>query len=211
MSFNSNKLNQSSKLLEKKSMSETNDQGQVLKINGNTISMKNYALSSEEQNKLICEIQSVLKDQNHMKTRSANVDVFNVSSATTCERNLWWIGGFRPSQLLQVILPQVQHMCSKQQLSDVYDLGQSCQVAEYALAQGLVKLQQNIDKATPTDDKEFLLSYVHQQLCFFKQADNLRQEFLHQFSRLLTITQQAEFIVALKEHLHNPQPRRSSL
>ncbi|KAK2403785.1 bZIP transcription factor [Trifolium repens] len=230
MSSNSNKLNQSTCLLANKPMSEAN----VMKINGNTISMKNYSLSSEEQNKLICEIQSALNDQNHvidddklrlvintimkhcfellqMKTRSANVDVFNVGSATTCERNLWWIGGFRPSHLLQVILPQVQHMCSKQQLSVIYDLGQSCQVVEYALAQGMVKLQQNIDKATPTDDKEFQLMYVHQQLCFFKQADNLRQQFLHQFSHLLTTSQQAEFIVALKEHLHNPQPRRSSL
>jgi transcription factor TGA len=61
-------------------------------------------------------------------------------------------------------------MCSKQQLSVIYDLGQSCQVVEYALAQGMVKLQQNIDKATPTDDKEFQLMYVHQQLCFFKQV-----------------------------------------
>lgn len=84
--------------------------------------MKNYVLSSEELNKLISEIHNALNDHNHViddddklrlvintimkhcfellerKTRSANVD------SATCERNLWWIGGFRPSQLLQVML-----------------------------------------------------------------------------------------------------------
>lgn len=88
--------------------------------------MKNYALSSEEQNNLISEIQNALNDHNHviddddklrlviniimkhcfelleMKTRSANVD-----SATTYEHSLWWIGGFRPSKLLQVMLVDI--------------------------------------------------------------------------------------------------------
>jgi len=92
---------------------------------GNPTSVKNYALSSEEQNKLISEIQNALNDHNHviddddklqlvintimnhcfelleMKTRSANVD------SATCERNLWWIGGFRPSQLLQVMFVDI--------------------------------------------------------------------------------------------------------
>ena len=42
-----------------------------------------------------------------MKTSAANVDVLNVDSAIWCrtaEHKLWWIGGFRPSELLQVML-----------------------------------------------------------------------------------------------------------
>lgn len=222
-------MSQSNRLLAQKPINEANNiQGEVLKINGNTISLKNYALSSEEQNKLISEIHNALNDHNHViddddklrlvintimkhcfelleiKTRSANVD-----SATTCERNLWWIGGFRPSQLLQVILPQLKHLCTQQQLYDIYNLGQSCQQAEYALAQGMIELQQIIDKTTLAGDKEFQQTYVPQHLSFFKEADNLRRQFLHQFSRLFTISQQAELVVTLKEHLHNPQPRSS--
>ncbi|CAK8572929.1 unnamed protein product [Lathyrus sativus] len=169
-------------------MKETNTQGEVFKSNGNTISVKKYALSSEERNKLISVIHKALNDHNHVieddklqlvinTIMKQYVDVLSVGSAITCESNQWWIGGFRPSQILQVILPQLQHMYTKQQLCDIYNLGQSCQQAEYALAQGL--------------------------------ADHLRQEFVHQFCRLLTISQQAEFVVALEEHLHNPQPRSS--
>ncbi|CAK8572928.1 unnamed protein product [Lathyrus sativus] len=201
-------------------MKETNTQGEVFKSNGNTISVKKYALSSEERNKLISVIHKALNDHNHVieddklqlvinTIMKQYVDVLSVGSAITCESNQWWIGGFRPSQILQVILPQLQHMYTKQQLCDIYNLGQSCQQAEYALAQGLVKLKQNLDKSTTADGKAFQLTYVPKQLCFFKQADHLRQEFVHQFCRLLTISQQAEFVVALEEHLHNPQPRSS--
>ncbi|AES61916.1 transcription factor bZIP protein, putative [Medicago truncatula] len=227
MSSTSNKLSQSNRLLAEKPVTEANNIQKVLKINGNTISLKNYVLSSEELNKLISEIHNALNDHNHViddddklrlvintimkhcfellerKTRSANVD------SATCERNLWWIGGFRPSQLLQVILPQLKHMCTQQQLYDIYNLGQSCQQAEYALAQGMIELQQIIDKATSAGDKEYQQMYVPQHLSFFKEADNLRRQFLHQFSRLFTISQQAELIVTLKEQLHNPQPRSS--
>ncbi|KAL5069236.1 hypothetical protein RYX36_020123 [Vicia faba] len=201
-------------------MKETNAQGEVFKSNGNIIPVKKYALSSEEQNKLISVIHKALNDHNHVieddklqlvinTIMKHYVDVLNVGSAITCESNQWWIGGFRPSQILQVILPQLQHVYTQQQLSDIYNLGQSCQQAEYALAQGMVKLKQNFDKSTTANGEEFQLTYVPQQLSFFKEADNLRQEFLHQFRRLLTISQQAEFVLALKEHLHNPQPRSS--
>ncbi|CAL5209007.1 unnamed protein product [Lathyrus oleraceus] len=201
-------------------MKETNVQGEVFKSNGNTISVKKYALSPEEHNKLIYVIHKTLNDHNHVieddklqlvinTIMKHYVDVFTVGSTITCESNQWWIGGFRPSQILQVILPQLQHMYTQQQLSDIYNLGQSCQQAEYALAQGMVKLKQNLDISATADGKGFQLSYVPQQLSFFKEADNLRQEFLLQFCRLLTISQQAEFVVALEEHLHNPQPRSS--
>ncbi|XP_058770180.1 transcription factor TGA1-like isoform X1 [Vicia villosa] len=198
-------------------MKETNALGDFFKGNRNTISVKKYALSSEEQNKLISAIHKTLNDHNHvieddklqLVINTIMKHVLTVGSAITCESNQWWIGGFRPSQILQVILPQLQHMYTQQQLSDIYNLGQSCQQAEYALAQGMVKLKQNLDETTTADGKGFQLMYVPQQLSFFKQADNLRQEFLHQFCRLVTISQQAEFVVALKEHLHNPQPRSS--
>lgn len=88
----------------------------------------NYELWSEKHNRFISEIRSALNDGNkkvvddklllliglvmkhyfellEMKTSAANLEVFNVASAVWCtpaERNLWWIGGFRPSQVLQV-------------------------------------------------------------------------------------------------------------
>ncbi|KAJ1404786.1 hypothetical protein SESBI_26364 [Sesbania bispinosa] len=236
MSYTSKQLSQSSRVLANKPMKEVTVQGEIFKIEGNTTLVMNYARWSEEHYKLVSEIKSALNDHDHvihdgkleilvniimkhyselfeMKTSAAaNVDAFNVGSAIWCrtaERHLWWIGGFRPSELLQVILPQLQHLCTQQQLFDIFNLGLSCQQAEDALAQGMEKLQQILDEATTAGDKRFQLAYIPQQMSFLKQADHLRMEFLHQFCRLLTISQQAEFLLALGERLHNQQPRSS--
>lgn len=71
---------------------------------------------------------------------------------------------------IQVILPQLQQLCTQQQLSDIFNLGQSCQQAEDALAQGMVKLQQTLDKATEAGDKGFQLKYVSLKVIFLKQV-----------------------------------------
>lgn len=74
---------------------------------------------------------------------------------------------------MQVVVPQFQHLCTKQQLSDIYNLGKSCQQAEDALATGMLKLNQIIGKAIASaGDKGFQLTYVTQQLSFFKQVIN---------------------------------------
>ncbi|XP_028221413.1 transcription factor TGA4-like isoform X4 [Glycine soja] len=203
----SNQLNQSSRFLANKPRNEVNVQGYTFRIDvknsaGNTTFVMNYGRWSEKLMKHYFELFE-------MKTSAANLDVFSVVSAiwcTTAERNLLWIGGFRPSQLLQVILPQVQHSCSQQQLSDIFSFVQSCQQAEDALAQGMEKLQQNLDKATAAGDKALKLTCVSQQMSFLKQANHVRQQFLYQLSRLLTICQYAEFLLAFGECLYNSQP-----
>lgn len=80
----------------------------------------NYGRWLEKHNKLICEIRSALNDEvvddklvflidislkhylefSEMKTS----DVSNVGWCTAADQSLWWIGGFRPSKLLQVML-----------------------------------------------------------------------------------------------------------
>ncbi|KAL2562759.1 hypothetical protein AAZV13_20G155400 [Glycine max] len=198
----SNQLNQSSRFLANKPRNEVNVQGYTFRIDGNTTFVMNYGRWSEKLMKHYFELFE-------MKTSAANLDVFSVVSAiwcTTAERNLLWIGGFRPSQLLQAILPQVQHSCSQQQLSDIFSFVQSCQQAEDALAQGMEKLQQNLDKATAAGDKALKLTCVSQQMSFLKQANHVRQQFLYQLSRLLTICQYAEFLLAFGECLYNSQP-----
>ncbi|KAG4983814.1 Transcription factor TGA4 [Glycine soja] len=221
-----------SRFLANKPRNEVNVQGGIFIIDGNTTFVMNYGRWSEKHKRLISEMRSALNFHNdqvlddklvflietfmkhyfellEMNTSTENLDVFNVASAiwcTTAERNLWWIGGFRPSQLLQVILPQVQHSCSQQQLSDIFNFVQSCQQAEDALAQGMEKLHQILDKASAAGDKGLKLTCVSQQMSFLKQADHVRQQFLIQLSRLLTICRYAEFLIAFGERLYKPQP-----
>lgn len=71
---------------------------------------------------------------------------------------------------LQVIVPQLQHSCSQPQLSDILNLVESCQQAEYALTQGMEKLHQIHDNAAAAGDKGLKLSYVAQQMIFIKQV-----------------------------------------
>ncbi|RDX93916.1 Transcription factor TGA4, partial [Mucuna pruriens] len=191
----SNHLNQTNRFLANMPRNEADAQEEIFRIDGNTTFVLNYGRWTEKHNRLISEIRSALNDHNNkvlddklvflidivmkhyfelfkMKTSAANLDVFNVASAiwcTTAERNLWWIGGFRPSQLLQVILPQFEHSCSQQQLYDILNLVQSCQQTEDALAQGMEKLQQILHKATAAGDKGLQLTCVPQQMTFLMQ------------------------------------------
>ncbi|ONI34965.1 hypothetical protein PRUPE_1G508100 [Prunus persica] len=81
-----------------------------------------------------------------MKADAARADAFYLLSGiwrTSVERHFHWIGGFRPSELLNIVLPQLQPL-DEPQLVDFYNLRQSSQQAEDALTQGMEKLQQNL-------------------------------------------------------------------
>ena len=70
----------------------------------------------------------------------------------------------------QVILPQLQHLCSRQQLSDILKFRQSCEQAEDSLSQGMEKLQQIHAEATAAGDKGFQVMYFSQLVSFLKQV-----------------------------------------
>ncbi|KAK4804041.1 hypothetical protein SAY86_003858 [Trapa natans] len=120
----------------------------------------------EEQHRKICELRSALQAQvgdaelrilvdnslKHyqdlfgMKAEVAKVDVFYLMSGiwrTSAERFFQWIGGFRPSELLNVLQSQIEPL-TDQQLLDLGNLRQSSRQAEDALSQGMEKLQQNL-------------------------------------------------------------------
>lgn len=69
-------------------------------------------------------------------------------------------------------MPQLQHSCSQQQLSDIWNLVQSCQQVEDALAQGMERLHQILHDATTEGDKGLKLTFAPQQMRFLKQVIN---------------------------------------
>ncbi|KAL4288187.1 hypothetical protein AHAS_Ahas19G0261100 [Arachis hypogaea] len=112
-----------------------------------------------------------------METSAPNVNVLNFSSASFCcgtdECDFRWIGGFRPSKILQVMLPQLEDSCnSQEQVCDIIKFGKSCEEAEYALSQGMEKLHQLHAKATAAGDKGSQLIFVSQMVSFLKQVSN---------------------------------------
>ncbi|CAK8578848.1 unnamed protein product [Lathyrus sativus] len=185
----------------------------------------------EEQNRQILELKSALSAHisdiqigelvngimNHyfklfcMKSDAAKVDVFYVITGmwkTTAEGFFLWIGGFRPSELLKVLVPLIEPLTEEQRF-DAYNLEKSCQQAEDALSKGMEKLQGMLvdtvaagnfvegiyipEMATAIERLEALASFVN-------QADHLRQETLQQMCRILTIRQTARWLLALGEY-----------
>ncbi|KAJ7945354.1 Transcription factor like [Quillaja saponaria] len=195
-----------------------------------TFEMK-YGHWVEEQNRHIYDLRSALNAQvgdielqtfvnsvmNHyfelfrMKSAATKADVFYIMSGiwkTTAEQFFLWIGGFRPSELLKVLGPQLEPLTDQQHF-DVNNLKQSCQQAEDALSQGKDKLQQALVEAiaaghlvegpyvphtgTAMEKLDALVSFVN-------QADHLRQETLQQMPRILGIHQVARCLLVLGEY-----------
>ncbi|XP_073110165.1 transcription factor TGA4 isoform X2 [Elaeis guineensis] len=129
-----------------------------------------------------------------IKALAAKSDVFYLMSGmwkTSAERFFLWIGGFRPSEILKVVSPQLDPL-TEQQLVAVYNLQQSSQQAEDALSQGLDKLRQTLAETIISDPLdtpnmanymglmtnamgklEALISFVNQVFVLYEQNDSL--------------------------------------
>ncbi|XVF39449.1 hypothetical protein PTKIN_Ptkin01aG0035800 [Pterospermum kingtungense] len=186
----------------------------------------------EEQNRHICELRSALQAYitdvelrilvesglNHycnlfrMKADAAKADIFYLISGiwrTSAERFFDWIGGFRPSELLNVVMSQIEPLTDQQQL-EAFNLRHSSQQAEDALSQGIDKLQQNLAQSVAADLSS--VDYRPQMAAaidklealegFVTQADHLRQQTLQQMARILTTRQAAQGLLALGEYFH---------
>ncbi|KAK6940108.1 Transcription factor TGA like domain, partial [Dillenia turbinata] len=146
----------------------------------------------------------------NMKADAAKADVFYLMSGmwrTSAERFFLWIGGFRPSELLNVLMPQLEPL-TDQQLLDVCNLRLSSQQAEDALTQGMDKLQQSLAQSVATDSGNYgsqmaaAMEKLEALEGFVNQADHLRQQTLQQMSRILTTRQAARGLLALGEYFH---------
>uniref|UniRef100_A0A7N0UN25 Uncharacterized protein n=1 Tax=Kalanchoe fedtschenkoi TaxID=63787 RepID=A0A7N0UN25_KALFE len=148
-----------------------------------------------------------------MKGDAAKADVFYLISGmwrTPAERFFLWIGGFRPSELLNVLMPQLEPL-SEQQHQSVSKLRQSSQQAEDALSQGIDRLQQTLSQSIasqPVGEGRHLSQMVIEiekldaLENFLNQADHLRQQTLQHMSRILTTRQAARGLLALGEYFH---------
>ncbi|XP_064951763.1 transcription factor TGA2.2-like isoform X1 [Musa acuminata AAA Group] len=150
-----------------------------------------------------------------LKATAARSDVFHVLTGlwtTPAERCFLWMGGFRPSELLKIVLPQLDPL-TEQQVAGICSLQQSCQQAEEALSQGLEQFLRSLADTVTGDslvESSSTGNYMSQMAIalgklanlegFLRQADNLRQQTLHQMHRILTIRQAARCFLAIGEY-----------
>ncbi|TVU50903.1 hypothetical protein EJB05_02300, partial [Eragrostis curvula] len=159
-----------------------------------------------------------------LKAEAAKSDVFHLITGvwtSPAERCFLWMGGFRPSDLLKTLLPQLDPL-TEHQVIGICNLQQSSQQAEDALSQGLEQLHQSLSDTmaggSVIDDANtsfmgqmaLALSKLSSLEGFVIQADNLRQQTLHQMHRILTVRQAARCFLAIGEY-HNRLRALSSL
>lgn len=147
-----------------------------------------------------------------MKATAARSDVLYLMSGmwkTPAERFFFWIGGFKPSELLKVLAPHLGPLTEQQSL-EVGNLRQLCQQIEDALTQGMEKLHSILAETIAGNslgEGNYLpqigaaIKELEALVRFLGQADFIRQEILQHMSCILTTRQAARGLLALGEYL----------
>ncbi|XP_057947820.1 transcription factor TGA2.2-like isoform X2 [Malania oleifera] len=219
-------------------ISSSGDQSHSMSGNGALAFDVEYARWLEEQNRQINELRAAVNshvgdtelrtivdsvtahfdDIFRLKGVAAKADVFHILSGmwkTPAERCFLWIGGFRSSELLKLLVNQLEPL-TEQQLMSIYNLQQSSQQAEDALSQGMEALQQSLAETLangspgPSGSSGNVANYMGQMAMamgklgtlegFLRQADNLRQQTLQQMHHILTTRQSARALLAINDY-----------
>ncbi|KAK4748965.1 hypothetical protein SAY87_015551 [Trapa incisa] len=219
-------------------ISSSGDQAHAIGGNGALAFDAEYARWLEDQNKKTSELRSAMNahasdtelriivdgvitqydDIFRLKNNAAKNDVFHLLSGmwkTPAERCFLWLGGFRPSELLKLLVNQMEPL-TEQQVSSMGNLQQSSQQAEDALSQGMEALQQSLAETLSngslgsSGSSGNVANYMGQMAMamgklgtlegFIRQADNLRQQTLQQMHRILTTRQSARALLAIHDY-----------
>ncbi|KAG8656626.1 transcription factor TGA2 isoform X2 [Manihot esculenta] len=219
-------------------ISSSGDQAHSMSGNGAMAFDVEYARWLEEQNRQINELRSAVNTHAgdtelriiidgimahydeifRLKGNAAAADVFHLLSGmwkTPAERCFLWLGGFRSSELLKLLVNQLEPL-TEQQLVGIGNLQQSSQQAEDALSQGMEALQQSLAETLSSgslgssSSSGNVANYMGQMAMamgklgtlegFIRQADNLRQQTLQQMHRILTTRQSARALLAIHDY-----------
>eukprot|EP00899_Mesostigma_viride_P026695 jgi/Mesvir1/720/Mv17328-RA.1 len=104
----------------------------------------------------------------NLKRVAAKQDVFHLVSGmwkTPAERCFMWMGGFRPSDMVKILIPHMEPL-SEHQLLAMCNIQNNCQQGEEVLSQGMEALQQSladiVSSSTPAGGADLVGSYMGQ-------------------------------------------------
>ncbi|PWA44890.1 basic-leucine zipper domain, Transcription factor TGA like domain protein [Artemisia annua] len=218
-------------------ISSSGEQSQSTSGNGASSFHVEYSRWLDDQNRRISELREAVNshagdaelklivdgvivhfdDIFRIKGDAAKADVFHILSGmwkTPAERCFLWLGGFRSSEILKLLITQLEPL-TEQQLLAINNLQQTSQQAEDALSQGMDALQQSLSETLagslgPSGSSGNVANYMGQMAMamgklgtlegFIRQADNLRQQTLQQMHRILTTRQSARALIAISDY-----------
>ncbi|GMH01874.1 hypothetical protein Nepgr_003713 [Nepenthes gracilis] len=152
-----------------------------------------------------------------LKSVAAKADIFHMLAGmwkTPAERCFMWLGGFRSSELLKILVNHLEPL-TEPQLVGICNLQQSSQQAEDALSQGLEALQQSLVETLSSNclgpsGSGNVANYMGQMAIamsklatlenFVHQADLLRQQTWQQMHRILTTRQAARALLVIHDY-----------
>ncbi|XP_058107472.1 transcription factor TGAL1 isoform X9 [Magnolia sinica] len=185
-------------------------------VNELRVAVNSHAGDGELQS-IVDSVIAHYDDIFRLKGVAAKADVFHILSGmwkTPAERCFMWLGGFRSSELLKLLVSHLEPL-TEQQLMGICNLQQSSQQAEDALSQGMEALQQSLAETLagslgPSGSSGNVANYMGQMAMamgklgtlegFLRQADNLRQQTLQQMHRILTTRQSARALLAINDY-----------
>ncbi|OEL13652.1 Transcription factor TGA4 [Dichanthelium oligosanthes] len=188
----------------------------VVEQNRHTAELRSALQGQTTELELQMLVETGLSNYEHLfriKAMAANSDVFYIMSGmwkTPAERFFLWIGGFRPSEVLKILSPQLEPLAEPQQMA-VGGLQHTSTQAEDALSQGMEKLQQNLAEtltaaADPFGPHDGYMLQMATAVDKLKElvgfADHLRQTTLQQMHKILTPRQAARGLLALGDYFH---------
>ncbi|CAH9103132.1 unnamed protein product [Cuscuta epithymum] len=218
-------------------ISSSGDQSQSMSGSGSMTFDLEYSRWTDEQNRRISELRGAVNahagdvelriivdsilahydDLFRIKADAAKADVFHILSGmwkTPAERCFLWLGGFRSSEVLKLLVNQLEPL-TEQQLTAINHLQESSQQGEDALSQGMDSLQQSLAETligtlSSSSSSGNVANYMGQMAMamgkvgalegFVCQADKLRQQTLKKLLSILTTRQSARAFLAINDY-----------
>ncbi|CAN6271794.1 unnamed protein product [Urochloa humidicola] len=155
-----------------------------------------------------------------LKAAVARADAFHLVSGawvSAAERCFFWIGGFRPSELIKVAIRHAEPLTEPQAMG-VSGVQQWAREAEAALDHELQAMHRSVSEAVSSDAAALLCPYsdvpsymatmslavakLTSLEAFVRQADALRLQALHRLPQILTARQAARCFLAIADYSH---------
>ncbi|XP_047335955.1 transcription factor TGA2-like [Impatiens glandulifera] len=206
--------------------------GKNINPHGGVFNME-YARWLHEQNRLVAEVKAFIKQDNDnvipdqkqmrmvldkcmlhyeallsLKDAMIKFDVFHLISGAwkfPTERSYMWIGGFRPSHLIKVIINYNMEPFWDQPILGIYELQQMTQKSEQTLSTSYEMFNLSLSDTigmNSTNNMTLAINKLSTIEDFVRQAELLRKQTINRLYNLLTTHQAARCFVAIHDYFN---------